>query len=541
MKYKHRVIIGIFYLCCFFCTFPVKAEDYREKILPPINLQPEQLSIMPKILILHFKIRGNTVFSTFDLSAIASKYENREITSVELEQLRKELTLMYVNKGYISSGVIIPDQRVVNGEIELVVIEGKLTGIEITGNKYFRSGYISKRLFTTPEDVANIYHLQEALLLLQQDTRFKRIKAEFKPGARMGESIIAVDVEENTPYKFGFEISNTISPSIGGKIGKLFAAHQNLTGNGDVLTLMVGAVPEHANNNVMEFTYTLPVNAYGTTIGLEYKKNESMVTEEPFNELDIKAVTETYGIVIRHPFYKKFDREFAIGLRAENRQTKTYVLDRPFNFELAAEDGKTVVVPLRFFQDFNYRSRQQVFVLRSTFSFGINAMDASMLPSGADGKFFSWLGQLQWIRRLGNTDWQFFFRTDSQLSRDPLLGIEKFSVGGLDTVRGYRENCLVRDNGLVSSVELRIPLYQNNEKDRSLQLVPFFDYGRSWNTNQEDPDPSSISSVGIGLRGKVANNINAEFFYGYALRTIDYPQKDIQDQGIHFRLIVNLF
>jgi len=228
-----------------------------------------------------------------------------------------------------------------------------------------------------------------------------------------------------------------------------------------------------------------------------------------------------------------------MGLRAENRQTKTFLLDRTFNFEQAAQDGKTVVVPLRFFQDFNYRSQQQVFVARSNFSVGIDRFGASTLPTGADGQFFSWLGQLQWIRRLGDTDWQFFLRADTQLANDSLLGIEKFSIGGLDTVRGYRENCLVRDNGFVSSVELRIPLFQNNEKERSVLLVPFFDYGSSWNKGQDTPDPRSISSVGIGLRGKVSNTINAELFYGYALRSIDYPQKNLQDQGIHFRLIMN--
>ena len=35
---------------------------------------------------------------------------------------------------------------------------------------------------------------------------------------------------------------------------------------------------------------------------------------------------------------------------------------------------------------------------------------------------------------------------------------EKFSLGGVNSVRGYRENELVSDNGVIGSMELRIPL-----------------------------------------------------------------------------------
>jgi hemolysin activation/secretion protein len=41
--------------------------------------------------------------------------------------------------------------------------------------------------------------------------------------------------------------------------------------------------------------------------------------------------------------------------------------------------------------------------------------------------------------------------------------IEQFSLGGIDTVRGYRQNQIVADNGVFGSVELSVPLTSNPE------------------------------------------------------------------------------
>ena len=80
-----------------------------------------------------------------------------------------------------------------------------------------------------------------------------------------------------------------------------------------------------------------------------------------------------------------------------------------------------------------------------------------------DGKYFAWLGQGQYVRRLRPASRQPAARLAAraprqrQISADPLLSIEQFAVGGIDTVRGYRENQIVRDTGFAASVELHIP------------------------------------------------------------------------------------
>jgi len=162
--------------------------------------------------------------------------------------------------------------------------------------------------------------------------------------------------------------------------------------------------------------------------------------------------------------------------------------------------------------------------------------------------FFAWLGQFQWIRKPPLWDSQTIFRTDVQLSNAPLLSLEQMAVGGRYSVRGYRENQMVRDNAVVSSIEWRIPVITEKSWADVVQLAPFVDYGRAWNITTETPYPDDLTSVGIGLRWerrmKSPDTLYPQFeiYWGFPLRDIDADSDwDLQDAGIHFQFSLAMF
>ena len=130
-------------------------------------------------------------------------------------------------------------------------------------------------------------------------------------------------------------------------------------------------------------------------------------------------------------------------------QNDTDLLGEPFNISPGAVDGRMVVSVLRLSQEWIDRGQNHVLALRSTFNFGLDVLDATDngMPGDPNGKFFSWLGQAQYVHRLFNTQNQFILRVTGQWTDDQLLALEQISVGGAETVRGYRENQLVRDRG----------------------------------------------------------------------------------------------
>jgi hemolysin activation/secretion protein len=176
-------------------------------------------------------------------------------------------------------------------------------------------------------------------------------------------------------------------------------------------------------------------------------------------------------------------------------------MDQPFSFSLGAHNGLATDTAIRVAQEWTHRTPTQVLVARSRFSVGIDALGATINPPPLpDGRFFAWLGQLQWVRRLSAWEIEMFFRADLQLAKDPLLPLEQIAVGGRYSVRGYRENQLVRDNGFLASVESRIPVIRGRRWAEFVQVAPFVDVGQSWNTHFPTPAPTTLASIGLGLR-----------------------------------------
>ncbi|WP_254721757.1 BamA/TamA family outer membrane protein [Kovacikia minuta] len=159
-------------------------------------------------------------------------------------------------------------------------------------------------------------------------------------------------------------------------------------------------------------------------------------------------------------------------------------------------------------------------------------MGATINNTGTDGQFFAWLGQFQWVQQLSPRA-LLVAQIAAQFTPDSLLSLERFSIGGINTVRGYRENQVVADNGILGSIEVRIPLTYD---PRVLQITPFFDIGKGWNTRGEDPDPSTIASLGLGVRWQIGTDLTLRLDYGIRLTSMDNPGDSLQDNGFYFSL-----
>jgi hemolysin activation/secretion protein len=515
---------------------PLERPDYLPPgeapalTLPPVEqaFPRDTLAGRAQVLVKAFRIEGNRAIATEELQRIAAPYTGRPISSEELQALRQRLTRHYVERGFVNSGVVIPDQQVRDGIVTLRVMEGRLGEIRVEGLERLRPDYVRERLELGAGPPLNVRDLAERLLLLQQDPLVRRLDAQLGPGEQRGEGQLRVRVEEARPYSAAVILDNERPPSVGAERLRIEGEHRNLSGRGDALQASYGLT---SGMDDLSLAWSLPLDARDTRLTLSYERTDSEVVEAPFDELDIESDTRSWGIALRRPVIKHPDREFALTLALENRRNNSYLEGRPFSFSAGANDGESEVTVLRFAQEWSQRGTDRVWALRSTFSKGLDALGATINPDSPDGRFLSWLGQARWARRLEG-GLQLLARTDMQLSDGPLLDLEKIAVGGIHSVRGYRENQMVRDNAVVASLELRIPL---GGAGGAWQLAPFLDYGRAWNRGEQaTPSPPDISSIGVGVRWDPGPAAHAELYWGKALRKVDSEGDDLQDDGIHF-------
>jgi len=523
---------------------PLELPDFETEQKPPLQLPPvpapppgADLSRQARVFVREIQLDGNSVFSDEELGAVIAGYTNREITSGELQELRYRLTLYYVERGYINSGAIIPDQQVNDGIITLRIIEGKLSDIRVSGERRLRPAYIRERAALGGGPPLNIVTLGEQLQILQQNPRIERLNATLDPGAAPGESQLNVQIQEAQPYELWLDLDNAQSPSVGGESASLRALHRNLTGRGDTLGLDL-----RGGEGLTEWNaaYTLPLTARDTRLRLSVHDIDSKVVEAPFDALDVKSEETTVSLGLVHPVHRTLNETFTLGLALDLRRSKSFLLGASFPFVPGTDNGESRLSVLRFSQEWLRRGREKVMAARSLFSGGIDAFDATVNGEPGDGEFFAWLGQFQWAHRLNTADMQLIFRADAQLANGVLPSMEQFTVGGINTVRGYRENRLIADTGFVASLEARIPVYDSESGDISLQVAPFIDYGHASNRSGIDPVRSNITSAGIGLLGNLLERIHFRIYYGHAFEEFDDEENNLQDKGFSFTLSARL-
>ena len=511
---------------------PNRSSD--ELILPvpsqPSTAQPP-LSNQMRVWVRSIRIQGSTVLSPEELQVITAPYVGRFVTTIELQELRRKLTLSYIDKGYITSGVILPDQKVSEGTILFRAVEGVMTDVDVVGTRRLRPDYVRERLDISGESPLDTADLQEQLQLLKLDPNIQQVNGRLRPSQQRGESVLTLAIEETAPFLWSIHLNNHRSPSVGSYQGEIYAAFRNVFGRGDVLSLRYQATDGIDDGSI---GFTLPLRAPGPILHFGYRRGESEVIEEPFNELDVESEFDEWSLGLTHPIIRRLSRTFDVTLSLDKRRNKTFRGGQPFTFSSEVLDPEHKVTVVRLIGHWLERRENQVAMFRSTLSKGIDAFDATIGDGGTDGRFLSWLGQFQYARRVGNLNNEFIFRTDIQLTSDALLPLEKFGVGGVHSVRGYRENEFVRDNAVVSSVEMRVPILRDIPAAGRLHLALFADYGNAWNKGGDTPDPRTISSVGVGLRWNPRPAWYMELYGAIPFRKVGHEEHDLQDSGVHF-------
>ena len=520
---------------------PQPAPETPLKIPTPAVPAPEErLGIPGTITVTRFKFAGNKAFSDEKLTEVTAPFTNRPITFAEMLQAEAAVTKLYTDAGYINSGAVIPAEQTFPREgavVKIQVIEGGVEEIRVTIDGRLNPDYVRSRLALATARPLNQNRLLEALQVLQLNPLIQNISAELSAGSRPQLSVLSVKVQEADTSNVELFADNGRVQSIGSFERGVRFNQGNLLGFGDGLSV------EYANtdgSNAVYANYTIPINPYNGTIKLSGQFNNTLVIEAPFNQLDITGDSRYYDLTFRQPVRQTPAQELALGLTAAHEESKTTLLGVGFPLSPGAnQEGQTQVSALRFFQDWTQRSSQDVFALRSQFSLGLGGADVTT----PNGQFFDWLGQGQYVRLLA-PDTLLVLRSSFQLSTNPLVPLEQFALGGLYSVRGYRQDLLLTDNGVFASAEVRLPIWRVDSVKGLLQVVPFVDFGVGWNDDRNPiptPNPNTLVSVGLGLVWQMGDNLNARLDWGIPLTQFEVGGSTIQQQALYFSVNYRLF
>lgn len=511
--------------------------------LPAPQAAPAESEMAGKVDLKRVIFKGNTVISSADLEKRCADYLGRTVSVAELELLRQDLSRLYIDRGYLNSGVLFARPAYADGTLTFQVIEGTLSQLRFNGLERLDQRYLTDRLVVEGDGPLNVNVLRERFQLLLDDPLFNRLNARITPDARLGEAILDIEVERARPYQLTAFANNSRAPAIGSEVAGLRGWVRNMTGRGDVLNVSVHSSTNGEAGTNYGLTWGMPLNYQGTRLTLHYDHDQSSLIEEPLDVLGVENVLDTRQAGVSHTFIDMLRHRLSLGLDYVDRKSKTTLMGMPFSFIANEMTGTTKVHSWRFWQEYIYRTESHVLALRSTFAQAdTNLMSSPAFPTTSrypDAHYDYWIGQTQYACLFPEQELQLVVRATGQFTNDRLISLDGLSIGGMNSVRGYRETQLLRDNGYFINAELEYPLLKRPETG-ALTLVPFLDYGRSWNTNEEK---MSLSSAGLALRYRW-NGLSLNLAWAKQIdhpSIIDRQSGDLQDKGFHFLISYDFF
>ena len=500
----------------------------------------ESTQIAQTIIINRVQLIDNTVLTPKELAPILQPLQGKAINLEQVKTAAEAITQLYISKGYITSQAKFDaqdPQSVMNGVAQIRAVEGEIERVDIIGTTQTNPDYVRSRvnLGITKPFKGNL--IEDQLRLLRTDPIFRNVTASLKPGASAGKSLLVVQVEEANQLGGSVSFDNYSPVSVGSERKGANLSYRNLTGNGDLLAASYYRSTT-GGSNLYDFSYSFPINPMNGTIAIRYGPSNYRITDTAFADLNIKGANSLYDIVYRQPLIRSSREEFALSFGFNYQTGQTFLFENlanPFGFGPDANGVSTTSI-FRFGQDYTLRDPDGTWALRSQFNLGTGLFGATFVTTPNAG-FFSWLGQLQRVHILGS-DALLIASLDSQLSANPLLPSQQFSIGGGQSLRGFRQSALSGDNGIRLSLETRLTAMRDQNTKRSLlQIAPFIDLGAIWN-HGDNPTPSPpqnfLAAAGLSVITEIIERLILRIDFAIPFVNLQGRGNNLQDTSIYF-------
>lgn len=476
-----------------------------------------------------------------EFQKVVQPYLWQPMTEVRMKQLQKEIILYYRRHNRPVVDVFYPEQVVDNGNLQVVVLEGKLKEIKVQDSvgKEFTNGWtkadqLRKGIGLRPGGPFSESQLNSDLDWLNRN-QFRRVNALYQPGGQFGESDLVLRVDEQRPFKVyaGYEDSGSRIVGedrvlAGINWGKAFglADHQlsyQFLGNPGFDLLRA-----HSASYSIPLPWRNVLRLFGSYVDVKGDVGNGVTLKGTSYQASLR-----YEVPL--PFVGRYQHEFSLGgdyKYSENNlffgvpstvNQPTEIIQVALGYSGVQPDpwGQTGVGAQAYYSPggvttdnsdaafASYReAKSRYFYTR------LSVERATKLPLTPDWR----------IKKVDEcVSWD--VRASGQLSSANLLPSEQLGMGGYASARGYEEREANEDEGWLISNELRTPSFSLGKflgkasLEDHLQFLAFWDYGMGYPKHgiQNEPPHVTFNSVGPGLRYTVGRYVSLRFDYGWQL------------------------
>ncbi|MGZ8162190.1 MAG: ShlB/FhaC/HecB family hemolysin secretion/activation protein [Methylobacter sp.] len=416
---------------------------------------------------------------------------------------RSALEELYRAKGYQTVSVDIPEQDVKNGIVYLNVVEGKVSRLRVKEARYFSLDKIKAGVPELAEGkVPNFPVMQKQLTELGGQSADRKIQPILRAGETPGTLEVDLKVKDELPLHGRVELNgrNTYGTSRLRLVSSLH--YDNLWQRMHSASLMYQVSPENSQEvSVWAGTYAMPLFNTDARLALYGVNSSSSSNVASVGGTTIIGNGSIYGARLVKPL-KALDNYFhSATLGVDYKDFKE-------NLTVNSTGGyKTPIAYLPFLTQYSGSLRGKESL--TSFDLGLHF---SVRGLGNDQ------GEFENKRYLAKANY-FYLSSDLKFNHDlplgmelhshltgqvadsPLISNEQFSLGGVQSVRGYFETMALADDGLSGSLELYSPHLGSVDWDylNNLKFMAFIDAGQGWIQHPLQGQVSNYTLAGSGV------------------------------------------
>jgi hemolysin activation/secretion protein len=535
-----------------------KAAESIEKVKPVENKQSQPMPATPvangelvmeeikapqptpSFNVFEFKIDGNTVLPAGKIEESVYPFLGETKTIADVEKARSALEKTYQDAGYLTVSVSIPQQEVDEGIVTLKVTEGTVERLRVTESKYTSLAEVKSRVGEFTEGKVPHFPTAQAQLGTVNRGQNRQVTPVLRAGKSPGKVEVDLKVQDQLPLHGNLELNDRYAPNTTRTRLNGGLRYENLWQKDHSIGIGFQVSPEDLSEvQVVSGTYVIPrmngdyFAAYGVISNSDISAVGDVTVIGKGNIVGARyihplpLVENYYHSVTAGVDYKDFRESVNLSNAPGIKNPISYVA-----FMLGYDgtyQAETAQVQFNFTANFAPRglgNTEREFKNRRDF---------------AKPNYAYIRSDLKYTQKLPY-DWAVQARLSGQLANDPLIGVEQFTLGGVDSVRGYLESNELGDNGVFTSVELRTPPFKKFIKNKSFAdyikdfyAFSFVDAGYSHLYNPGGEEPSSnISSAGLGLKLKTTKGLFTNLDYAYAFKDSGLVKSG--DDRLHFRV-----
>ena len=464
---------------------------------------------------------ASAVLTDAELDAIIKPYEGKQVQLNDIYAIVDKINALYNDKGYVTCRAFLPPQTITDGTVKLLLVEGRTGSTIVNNNKYTKTKYITNRMHLAKGEIANIKQLNKDLLLFNA-TNSTQLRIMMKAGTEPGTTDYEITAYEPMRDTWTIFEDNAGSDTSGEYRTGLFFNTKSLSGHCDALSL--GTVISEGTKaaNVM---YSRSLGRSGTKMNLVYSTNAVEVVKGEYEDM-IKGHANSYAIGFTQPIVVNETTRTELSLDYNRQNSKTDFMPAGTRFNIVDDSVQDFSLG---FAVTNYGA-SHVFYQKHSYVRGYSESTPDMSAQNSQNfGFYKFNAMYQKLYKAGQM-WS--LRADAQWSgSEGMVSSRQFYMGGMYSVRGYKENYLGGDGGFTFSAEYAVPVINKNTS-----AFTFFDYGHVYGNGQSDDQHNVLSSVGLGIRSTINQYCSASLILGIPLQR-EFSAEKVSKTRLHF--IVN--